>query len=275
MGSFLNVVIHRLPLMMERLWLQDAQEILSESGYQIQKPASDRTSPKAGKRYDLAFPNSHCPSCATPIKWYDNIPILSWLALKGRCRACQASIPIQYPLIEATCALIGIAAYLLLAPNYLQVLLICIFFWGLLGLAVIDLKTGYLPDELTLGLLWVGLLFNQYFNPDQLGNAILGAVLGYSLLWLIGYSFKLIRGIEGLGGGDMKMLAMIGAWFGWQLLPASLLAACLATLAYAGVKYILGSPTHQLKFGPGLALGGCFAYYLQHYPNSNLLFWAL
>lgn len=265
-GSFLNVVIHRLPRMMEQAWRLEAKAILSEANdsgptdhpTQALTPPADEA---AAPAYNLAWPGSHCPHCHKPIRWRHNIPVLSWLWLRGRCADCSASIALRYPLIELAGGLIAALCYTLFAPDWLSALGYSIFLWSLLALALIDMETGYLPDEITLSVLWLGLLFNLYTGTLPLTDAVLGAALGYGSLWLLATGYRLVRGVHGMGGGDLKMLAMIGAWFGWQPLSTGVLLACILMLLYALIRHLSGRNARVLRFGPGLAATGLWAFY--------------
>ncbi len=223
-GSFLNVVIYRLPKMMEQEWHNNCLEL---QGKEI----------PVQTRYSIVKPRSACPHCAHQITALENIPIISYLALKGRCRACKAPISMRYPLIEAlTGVLIGLISWKF---GYSTIsLLAWIFTFALITLTFIDFDTQLLPDDITLPLLWLGLLFNLNFGFTDLKSAVIGAAAGYLVLWSVYWLFKLIRGKEGMGYGDFKLLAAIGAWFGWKLLPAVILLSSTlgAAIGIAGVK---------------------------------------
>lgn len=246
-GSFLNVVIHRLPRMLEQQWQAQAREIL---GLPLE--------PRA--RYDLARPASHCPHCGHAISAWENVPLVSWLVLRGRCRHCRAPIGWRYPLVELLAALAALAALWRFGMGW-QALAGAGFLWCVIALAFIDLDTRLLPDDLTLPLLWAGLLINVQERFASLPEAVLGAVAGYLLLWSIYWLFKLLTGKEGMGYGDFKLLAAIGAWLGWTALPLVLL---LASLTGAVVGIALKTLGHlgqgqPLPFGPFLAAGGAVA----------------
>lgn len=248
-GSFLNVVIHRLPKMMEREWHSNCLEL---QGKEI---------PETSK-YSLTKPRSACPSCGHKIGALENIPIISYLLLGGKCKGCKAKISMRYPLVEAlTGALVGLIAYKF---GYTTTTL---FAWGftlaLIALTFIDFDTQLLPDDITLPLLWLGLLFNLNGGFTDLKSAVIGAILGYLILWSVYWLFKLVTGKEGMGYGDFKLLAAIGAWFGWQLLPAVILLSSVVG-AIIGIGLILfkgkGRST-AIPFGPFLALGGIAALF--------------
>lgn len=240
-GSFMNVVIHRLPLMLEREW-QAANESLEE------------TNPN----FNLAVPASHCPYCAHPLRWFDNIPVLSYLVLRGQCRHCQATISWQYPVIELVTALLfawSVNRYGLTG----QALAWAGFATALLALAVIDARTTLLPDALTQPLTWAGLLAAALGLSDvTLPDALWGAVGGYMFLWSVYWLFRLVTGLEGMGRGDFKLLAALGAWFGWQALISLVMIASLSGLVIGlWLKWRQSLPAGgYIPFGPFLALAG-------------------
>nr|WP_240630186.1 A24 family peptidase [Brenneria alni] len=243
-GSFLNVVIYRLPVMLACRWQREARMHLAQ-------PVSD------GSCFNLWWPSSHCPHCQQPIAVKDNIPLFSWLWLRGRARCCQQPVGAQYPLIELLTALIFFTAGLWwpVGEALLGALILLSF---LLVLAAIDIKTQLLPDSLTLPLLWLGLLFNLSDTFVPLDEAVVGAVAGYLSLWLLFWGFKLVRGKDALGYGDFKLLAALGGWLGWRALPNLVLIAALSGLAFTLVwrAFSRESHAHPLAFGPWLALGG-------------------
>lgn len=246
-GSFLNVVRYRLPLMLERQWRSECTTLLELN--------SDRSSPEP--RFDLLTPRSHCPGCRHPIAVRDNVPLLSWCLLRGRCRHCGVSIPVRYPLVELMCGLAFAVIAWKLGPGW-QALWGAVLSAGLLALSLIDLDTQLLPDSLTQPLLWLGLIVNSWQIFTTLPEALTGAVAGYLCLWSVYWGFRLLTGREGMGYGDFKLLALLGAWLGWQALPAILFAASLAG-AIVGIALILftGRGRHEpLPFGPFLAGAG-------------------
>jgi leader peptidase (prepilin peptidase) / N-methyltransferase len=239
-GSFLNVLIHRLPIMIE----QSGQ---AAEGAQ-------------GQAFNLAFPGSHCPQCRHPIAWYDNLPVLSFALLKGRCRHCAAPISWQYPLVEAATAAL-FAWSLLSHPDWAAALAWGGFSAALLALAVIDARTFWLPDAITQPLTWGGLIAAAMgWTAVTLPDALAGAVAGYLCLWLVYWGFRLATGQEGMGHGDFKLLAALGAWFGWQHLLALVLIASVSGLLAAGVLWSLKRlpPNRQIAFGPFLTLAGAW-----------------
>ncbi|MDL5384619.1 prepilin peptidase [Aeromonas hydrophila] len=248
-GSFLNVVIHRLPIMLEREW---QAEYL---GY-----FNPETQPQQEERYNLIVPRSACPHCGHAITAMENIPLLSWLWLKGRCRECQAPISARYPLVELLTALLSLVVAATFAPGW-GLLAALLLTWVLVALTFIDLDKMLLPDQLTLPLLWGGLLFNLAGGFAPLADAVIGAMAGYLVLWSLYWAFKLLTGKEGMGYGDFKLLAALGAWLGWQALPIVLLLSSLVG-AFIGIGLILLRNHHQNKpipFGPYLAIAGWIA----------------
>ncbi|MGY2462187.1 prepilin peptidase [Vreelandella sulfidaeris] len=247
LGSFLNVVITRLPVMLMRRWRHEARAALE---------LGDEHAP----RFNLATPGSMCPRCETPIAWHDNLPLIGWIKRRGHCAACQKTISIQYPLVEMAAGLLALVVLALhgLTPESLFIYGACL---TLLALAVIDFRTQLLPDVLTLPLLWAGLLFQLFFQPFMLSDAVIGVMVGYLSLWSFYWLFKLITGKEGMGFGDFKLLAALGAWLGWSFLPLVLvLSAGLGTIvglmAQACSPRLRGAP---FPFGPFLALAGWIA----------------
>lgn len=248
-GSFLNVVIHRLPIMLEREWQAQCASLRGEA-------------PPAAPRYDLILPRSACPSCGHLIAWYENIPLLSYLWLRGRCSACHAPISVRYPVVEATSGLLaGYAAWHF--GFGLEAVAAILLLWALLALTVIDLDTHLLPDRITQPLLWAGLLVNLQGLFVPLEDAVIGAVAGYLALWLVYHGFRLTTGKEGMGYGDFKLLAALGAWLGWQMLPLVILASSLVG-AVVGIALIVlagHDRARPIPFGPWLALGGVVALF--------------
>ncbi len=247
-GSFLNVLIYRLPLMMQREWRQQAREYLA-------------LTPEAeGARFNLLLPASACPHCGHRIRAWENIPLLSWLLLRGRCSGCGSAISVRYPLVEIGCALLS--AFTAWQFGFgLQAGAMLLLVWGLLAMSLIDADHQLLPDSLVLPLLWLGLICNSFALFVPLESALWGAIFGYLSLWVVYWLFKIVTGKEGMGYGDFKLLAMIGAWGGWQVLPLTILLSSL-------VGAILGSILLRLRdadsgtpipFGPYLAIAGWIA----------------
>lgn len=248
-GSFLNVVIHRLPKMMEADWQAQCAELRGE-------PVP------AAPRFDLWQPRSACPSCGHPIAALENVPLLSWLWLGGRCSACKTAISARYPLVEVLTALLSAAVAWKWGPS-VETAAALLLVWGLVALAFIDLDTTLLPDSLTLPLLWAGLLINLGGHFASLPDAVAGAAAGYLVLWSVYWLFKLATGKEGMGYGDFKLLAAIGAWLGWQLLPVTLLLSSVVG-AVVGIAMIVGVKHDRrvpIPFGPYLAGGGLVALF--------------
>jgi leader peptidase (prepilin peptidase) / N-methyltransferase len=249
-GSFLNVVIHRLPLMMDRGWRMDSAELL---GVKIDEPAL----------ITLSSPRSRCPSCGHQITWYENIPLLSYLKLGGKCSACKAPISMRYPAVEVATALLFAACGWHFGAQP-QVLLWCGLVATLIALALIDVDTQYLPDDLTLPLLWAGIVSAALgWLPIKLGASVGGAVAGYLSLWFVFHAYRLIRGKEGMGAGDFKLLAALGAWLGWQLIPSIILLSS-AVGAVVGIALVVGKKHDRdvpIPFGPYLAGGGIAALF--------------
>ncbi len=250
-GSFLNVVIHRLPRMMEREWRQQCALLDGQTENTSTEPA-----------YNLVVPRSACPSCGHAISWYENVPIISWLFLRGRCSACRAPISARYPLIEAlTGLLFALAAWKWgVAPQTPWVWLLLA---SLVALAFSDFDTQLLPDSITLPLAWLGLLVNLDCLFAPLDEAVIGGVAGYLSLWTVYHLFRLATGKEGMGFGDFKLLAALGAWLGWKMLLPIVLAASVAG-AVVGMALIAlagHDRARPIPFGPWLALGGLAALF--------------
>jgi leader peptidase (prepilin peptidase) / N-methyltransferase len=248
-GSFLNVVIHRLPRVMERAWRAECAEIAG-------------TPAPPTERYNLVVPRSTCPKCGHRITAFQNIPIASYLVLGGKCAACKAPISPRYPLVEALSG--AMAGYIAWRYGYSAAMLgALVFAWAMIALAFIDLDTFYLPDSITLPLLWAGLLFNLGGAFTDIRSAVIGAAAGYLALWAVFWTYKLVTGKEGMGYGDFKLLAAIGAWLGWKMLPLTIL---LSSFVGAVVGVSLIALTRQgrnvpIPFGPYLALAGLIAMF--------------
>jgi leader peptidase (prepilin peptidase)/N-methyltransferase len=258
-GSFLNVVIYRLPKMLELSWQQQCAELRGET-----------TAP--GQPFNLLTPRSTCPQCGQPIASWHNIPLLSYLLLGGKCAHCAARIPLRYPLVELVSGLLCAFAAIHFGYAWATVGAMLLI-WFLLALTVIDLNTQLLPDDLTLPLLWAGLLFNLSGVFAPLPDAVIGAIAGYLALWSVYWGFRLITGKEGMGYGDFKLLAALGAWLGWQMLPLIILLSSLVG-AGVGIALILFAG-HQrqapIPFGPYLAGGGLIALFWGDALTRNYL----
>jgi len=270
-GSFLNVVIYRLPIMLEREWRAQAADLLT-SAAGSSAPPSPAThvvpAPQAAvERFTLSTPGSACPACKAPIKAWQNIPVVSWLMLRGRCAACKSNISVRYPLVEFTTGLLsaGVAWHFGFGAAAACGLLIT---WSLIALTGIDIDHHLLPDGITLPLMWAGLLASIIVGP-MAGNpipvsardALIGAASGYVSLWLVFHAFRLITGKEGMGYGDFKLFAALGAWLGWKLLPLVILLSAL-TGAVIGILMIVLRDRDRsvpMPFGPYLAAAGWIA----------------
>ncbi len=248
-GSFLNVVIHRVPKMMEREWELQAAELAGREPPEL--PA-----------FNLVRPRSRCPSCGHTLGAAENIPLLSWTIQRGRCRSCGWSIPARYPLVELGTGLLSALAIAQFGATVAGAGAL-LFTWALVALAFIDLDTQYLPDDITLPLLWLGLLFNLWGVYVPLSTAVVGAMAGYLSLWSVYWLFKLATGKEGMGYGDFKLLGAIGAWFGWQALPAVIVLSSVVG-AVVGISMMLFRRHRRdvpIPFGPYLAGAGVLALY--------------
>ncbi len=248
-GSFLNVVIHRLPRMLERGWEAQAAEQRGET-------------PPTHPAYNLVVPRSACPACGHRIGALENVPVVSWLLLRGKCSACGAPISSRYPFVEVLGALLALAAFWRFGVTW-QALAACVLLWTLTALTFIDFDTQYLPDSLTLPLVWAGLIANMFELFVPLKTAVIGAVAGYLSLWSVYWLFKLIRGKEGMGYGDFKLLAALGAWLGWQMLPLIVLLSSVVGAAIGLLLIVFKGRDHNvpLAFGPYLAIAGAIALF--------------
>ena len=250
-GSFLNVVIHRLPKMLEREWRADCAELTGQEA-------------AAGEAYNLVTPRSRCPGCNRGIQAIENVPLVSWLALRARCPGCGMRISARYPLVELLAGL-GAAWSAWHFGAGLAALGAMLFLWFTIALAFIDQATGYLPDDLTLPLVWIGLLCNAFGAFVPLFDAVLGAAAGYLSLWLIYWAFKLLTGKEGMGYGDFKMNAAVGAFVGWQLLPLVILVSSVVGLVFGAAQMFAArrgwDAAFRFHFGPYLAIAGVVALF--------------
>ncbi|MEZ5558815.1 MAG: A24 family peptidase [Pseudomonadales bacterium] len=257
-GSFLNVVIYRIPLMLQRQWEVEAHAVLAAAEErECEAPANGVSVARPAEPFNLLVPRSRCPQCGHQIRAWENIPVISWLALRGRCAGCRARISPRYPLVElltgvATLAVIGLFGFTWAGGAAL------VYTWVLIALTFIDYDTQLLPDQLTLPLVWLGLVVNLGNGFTSLDSAVVGAIAGYLFLWSTYWAFKLITGKEGMGYGDFKLFAAVGAWLGWQVLPATILIAACVGLLYALATSILGKRVAQqpIPFGPFLAIAG-------------------
>ncbi|MFC3607197.1 prepilin peptidase [Stutzerimonas tarimensis] len=247
-GSFLNVVIHRLPVMMQRDWRLQAREFL-ELPAEPEQPV-----------FNLMLPDSHCPHCERRIRPWENIPVLSWLFLRGKCSACAAPISKRYPLVELGCGLLSAYVAWHFGIGW-EAGAMLVLTWGLLAMSMIDVDHQLLPDALVLPLLWLGLILNSLGLFASLPDALWGAVLGYLSLWSVYWLFKLVTGKEGMGYGDFKLLAMLGAWGGWQVLPLTILLSSVVGAVLGSIMLRLRNAESgtAIPFGPYLAIAGWIA----------------
>jgi leader peptidase (prepilin peptidase)/N-methyltransferase len=260
-GSFLNVVIHRLPVMLDRQWRAQAQEMLTD-GSAAANPAAPE--PVA---YNLVTPRSACPHCNAPIRAHQNIPVVSYLLLGGKCANCKAKISPRYPIVELATAILSAAVVWRFGWHWQSVAAL-FFTWALVALTVIDLDHQILPDVITLPLLWLGLLLSLAWHaglpppiPVDPASAIIGGAAGYLMLWSVYWAFKLLTGKEGMGYGDFKLFGAFGAWMGWQMLPLILLLSAF-TGAVIGIVLIVTRGRDRnipIPFGPYLAAAGWIA----------------
>ncbi len=283
-GSFLNVVIHRLPIMMERDWKSQCEEFLASLQSEASANTTEASQPKietvvaletvgvvdatqpeaipqaSPQKYNLVVPRSACPHCGHKITALENIPVVSYIFLGGKCRGCKAPISIRYPLVEAlTGALTGFVAWHF-GPTFAAACAF-VFLWALIALTFIDADTTLLPDDITLPLMWLGLLLNAFGVFTDIQSAVLGAALGYMVLWLVFWAFKFITGKEGMGYGDFKLLAAICAWLGFQMWPVVILLSAVAgsVVGIIGIVVRGKDKGAKIPFGPYLAAAGFIA----------------
>ncbi|MEO8134097.1 MAG: A24 family peptidase [Betaproteobacteria bacterium] len=251
-GSFLNVVIHRLPRMLEADWKAQCAELEGEE-------------PAARPRYNLFTPRSNCPACQHVIGASENIPVFSYLLQKGKCAHCGAPISARYPIVELAGAGLAVAAAWHFGPSYQSIAVACLL-WVLLALTAIDIDTQLLPDSMTLPLLWTGLIVNSFGVFVPLADAVWGAVGGYLVLWLVFWAFKLVTGKEGMGYGDFKLLGALGAWLGWQMLPVIILLSSVVGAAVGILLIVLRGRDRNIPipFGPYLAGAGALTVFFGH-----------
>ena len=249
-GSFLNVIIYRLPKMLQNEWHRECRNLLEINAAE----------PGEEESYNLVLPRSRCPRCAHKITALENIPILSYILLAGKCSACKAAIPLRYPVIEFLSAVIAI--FLAWRFGYsVQTILAIILSWSLLVLSMIDIDEQLLPDDITLPFLWLGLFANMFGVFTDIYSSLIGAMLGYGILWSVYMMFKLLTGKEGMGYGDFKLLAMLGAWLGWQVIPLIILLSsiCGAVIGIGLIVLRKHDKSKPIPFGPYLALAGWIA----------------
>ncbi len=268
-GSFLNVVIYRLPIMLKRQWRQDCKLFLAENDDQ---PAPQNTPPEA--RFNLFLPRSTCPHCGHLVTAWENIPVISYVLLRGKCRRCAAAISLRYPLVEILSAAMAVYIAWHFGVSW-QTTAAIILSWALICLSFIDYDHQYLPDNITLPFLWLGLLLNLNGLFTDIQSAIIGTMAGYLILWSIYKLFKAVTGKEGMGYGDFKLLAMAGAWLGWQMLPAIILISSIvgATLGIALIIFKQHDKSKPIPFGPYLAIATWIALLWGETLNQLYLNW--
>ncbi len=252
-GSFLNVVVYRLPLMMNTTWRKECHEFL-----ELEPSPEDIKKDK--EPFNLMVPRSACPSCGNMITAWQNIPVISWLLLRGKCAKCKHPISAEYPIVELLTAVLSLAVAMKFGAS-IQLVFALLFTWALISLALIDFHTTLLPDSITLPLLWLGLLISLVPVFVNAPDAIVGAAAGYMILWLVFQTFKLVTGKEGMGFGDFKLLAALGAWLGWAKLPLIILLSSL-TGAIIGIMMMVlfkHQRNNPIPFGPYLAIAGWVA----------------
>lgn len=261
-GSFLNVVVYRLPIMMYRDWRRECIEFLgiSPDKVPIEQGAANTLHLTDEDPFNLVLPLSRCPSCKTPIKAYENIPVLSWLLLKGKCAHCGARISWRYPSIELLTAMLSTLVALHFGYSF-QTLYALFLTWSLIALTFIDIDHHLLPDSINLPLLWLGLILSLFGLFTDAYSSIIGAVAGYGSLWLVYHLFRLVTGKEGMGFGDFKLLAVFGAWLGWQSLPLIVILSSLTGAIFGIAAIIFAKRDHSapIPFGPYLAVSGWIA----------------
>lgn len=249
-GSFLNVVIYRTPIVLARKWKAECHEYL-----ELEPPDQPK------EHFSVVWPGSSCPNCSATIKAWQNIPVVSYLMLRGKCANCAAPIGIRYPLVEVFTAIITVLVVLEFGLGW-QGLGALLLTWSLIALAGIDFDTQLLPDGIVLPLMWIGLIANSFGAYTDLASSLWGAVIGYMSLWSVFWIFKLVTGKEGMGFGDFKLLAALGAWMGWQALPMIILIAAASGLLVAILMIMFLSHDRRvpIAFGPYLALGGWLSF---------------
>jgi len=248
-GSFLNVVIYRLPIMLQNEWRSECHSFL------------EIDSTEKNDTFNLSKPDSTCPSCGHKIRAWENIPVISYILLRGKCASCNTHISAQYPTIEAVTAILSVMVALKFGVSA-ETFWGLLFTWALVSLTMIDAKTQLLPDNITLPLLWLGILINTSAVYTDLESSVFGAIVGYLILWSIYKLFKAITGKEGMGYGDFKLLAALGAWMGWQMLPQIILLSSLvgAVIGIAMIVFTRHNKNIPIPFGPYLAIAGWIAF---------------
>jgi len=262
-GSFLNVVIHRLPIIMEREWKSQARDFLDLEHPPEQEPLT------------LARPASRCPHCGHRIRFYENIPLLSWLWLRGKCSACDARISLRYPLVELLTGVLSAVVAWHFGFGW-QAAAALVLTWALIALSMIDIDHQLLPDSITLPLLWLGLLLSLFPVFADMRASLIGAAAGYLSLWIVYQLFRLLTGKEGMGFGDFKLLGALGAWMGWQSLPMIVLLSSAVGAVLGGTLMVVQRRGRQqpIPFGPYLAIAGWIALLWGEHISSAYLRWA-
>ena len=255
-GSFLNAAVYRIPIMLETSWREGCEEYFGKSNTDDATGAKNEIT----ESFNLFVPRSQCPQCGHMITSLENIPVLSYLFLRGKCSSCKTSISLQYPLTELATMLIS----LLIAWRFgvsVQTIALLLLTWTLITLSLIDLKKMLLPDNLTLPLLWLGIIFNYFGTVTDLRSSVIGAIVGYLSLWSVYWVFKFITNKDGFGFGDFKLLAALGAWGGWQVLPFTIFISSLLGAVFGILLMIIQRSTEskQIPFGPWIALAGFIA----------------
>jgi leader peptidase (prepilin peptidase) / N-methyltransferase len=259
-GSFINVVIFRLPLILKKEWRQQCHEFL-----ELDDKSKD-------EKFTLSSPASSCPKCQHKIRIWENIPVISYIFLKGKCSSCNTSISIQYPAIEAVTAILSLSIAIQFGVSW-QTTVALFLTWSLISLTMIDFHTQLLPDNITLPLLWIGLIVNMFGLFSDLQSSVIGAIAGYMILWLVFHIFRLITGKEGMGYGDFKLLAALGAWMGWQFLPQIIILSSLvgAVIGISMMIFLKHDRNIPIPFGPYLAIAGWIALVWGEKINSSWL----
>lgn len=264
-GSFLNVVIYRLPQILFADWRNQCREFIAqEKGEEVEADKQEV--------FNIAVPRSHCPSCKAPVHAWQNIPLLSYALLRGKCASCKIHISLRYPIIELITGLL--TAFIAYEYGLTTTgLLVAIFTWSLLVLTMIDVDHQLLPDNITIPLVWLGLLANAFGLFTDLNTALFGAVFGYLSLWSVYWLFKLITGKEGMGFGDFKLLAALGAWMGWEMLPAIIILSSMvgAIIGIGGILIYGKDKNKPIPFGPYLAIAGWIAFFWGEKLNQTYL----
>ncbi len=267
-GSFLNVVIYRFPINLNREWKKNAEEFLEQLDEENNEKIVETSNSKAESSeekpstFNIAYPPSHCPKCKSPIKIWQNIPVISYILLRGKCSKCKEKISLRYPIIELVTGLLTLFVFTQFGLTY-QTAIALLFTWALIALTMIDVDELILPDDITLPLMWLGLLANCFGLFTDIKSAIIGAAAGYMVLWTVYWAFKLLTGKEGMGYGDFKLLAALGAFMGWKALPIIVILSSLvgAIIGIAGMIIYGNSKEKQIPFGPYLAIAGWIAFF--------------